>query len=99
MKKIVLFILISSIGFTAFAQTKQFDPFVSVYKMRKPEGRKKVLYIGGGDYHDDLRKAAILRKLLEVDHNYYVTYTEDYDVFLKNINNYDLLLINTKINF
>ena len=35
MKKIVLFILISSIGFTAFAQTKQFDPFVSVYKMRK----------------------------------------------------------------
>ena len=98
MQKLIIILISLTTCLSSFSQEKQFDPFVSVYKMRKSEGRKNILYIGGGDYHDDLRKAAIIRKLLEIDNNYFVTYTEDYDIFLKNIINYDLLLINTKIN-
>ncbi|MDG1226676.1 MAG: ThuA domain-containing protein [Polaribacter sp.] len=96
--KIYSILLVFFLSSSIFCQVKEFDPYVSVYKMRSDEGRKKILYIGGGDYHDDLRKAAILRKLLEVDNNYYVSYTEDYDVFTRSIKEYDLILINTKIN-
>lgn len=81
-----------------YSQEVEFDDYTSIYKKRSSVAKKNILYIGGGDYHDDLRKAAILRKLLEVENGYFVTYTEDYDVFVHGLSKYDLILINTKIN-
>jgi type 1 glutamine amidotransferase len=93
---LVLGILLISIN--SFSQAVKFDPYTSIYKKRSSVSKKHILYIGGGDYHDDLRKASILRKLLEIEHNYFVTYTEDYGVFVHSLSDYDLILINTKIN-
>ena len=93
-----LIVLICQLSFAQQIKEVAFDPYVSIYKKRNPEGLKKILYIGGGDFHDDLRKASILRKLLEIENGYFVTYTEDYDVFERGVDSYDLLLINTKIN-
>ena len=45
-----------------FSQEVKFDDYTSIYKKRSSESKNKILYIGGGDYHDDLRKASILRK-------------------------------------
>jgi uncharacterized protein len=49
------------------------------YKSRDYEGKKKILWIGGGDSHDTLICAAALRPLVEQSGKYFVVYTEDYD--------------------
>ena len=82
----------------SFSQHVHFDDCQSVYKKRYVGERTHILYIGGGDYHDDLRKAAELRKFLEIENDYFVTYTEDYNVFENRLENYDLILLNTKLN-
>ncbi|MGJ8744465.1 ThuA domain-containing protein [Polaribacter sp.] len=64
------------------------------YKDRSPEGKIHILYTAGGSYHDHLSVAAILRRFLEVRHNYYVTYTEDYSVFTRSLDKYDVIIFN-----
>ena len=82
----------------SFSQHVHFDDYQSIYKKRYVGERTNILYIGGGDYHDDLRKAAELRKFLEIENDYFVTYTEDYNVFENRLEDYDLILLNTKLN-
>ena len=64
------------------------------YKDRSPEGKVHILYTAGGSYHDHLGVAAILRRFLEVRHDYYVTYTEDYSVFTRSLDEYDVIIMN-----
>ena len=45
-----------------------------------------------------MRKAAELRKFLEIENDYFVTYTEDYNVFENRLEDYDLILLNSKLN-
>ena len=90
-------ILIFNIN-SLIAQHVHFDDYQSIYKKRHVGDRIHILYIGGGDYHDDLRKAAELRKFLEVENEFFVTYTEDYNVFINGLLEYDLILLNTKLN-
>lgn len=95
----VLSVLFLFVKFSAvYAQHVHFDDYKSIYKKRFVGDKTHILYIGGGDYHDDLRKASELRKFLEVEHGYFVTYTEDYDVFTNGLKQYDLILLNTKLN-
>ena len=84
-------------SYSLSAKDVQFDDYVSIYKKRTSEDKINILYIGGGSYHDELRKAAVLRKLLEVEQGYFVTYTEDYDVFVNGLQKYDMILINSHI--
>lgn len=97
--QLILILILSSLF--ANAQQKEgvrFDPYKSIYKKRIAGEKKHILYIGGGDFHDDLRRASEIRKFLEIENNYFVTYTEDYEVFVNRLSNYDVLLINTTIN-
>ena len=97
-KLLLLFILCSCFSYAQNNVAVKFDPYTSIYKKRKVKDRTHILYIGGGDYHDDLSRAAEIRKHLEIENNYFVTYTEDYEVFAKGLSKYDVLLINTTIN-
>jgi len=63
------------------------------YRYRSPEGKTHILYVAGGSYHDYLAVASVLRRFLEIRHNYHVTYTEDYSVFTRSLNDYDVILM------
>ena len=95
---VCLFIVSSLFSYAQNNVDVKFDPYTSIYKKRKIADKRHILYIGGGDYHDDLRRAAEIRKQLEIENNYFVTYTEDYDIFANGLSKYDVLLINTTIN-
>ena len=63
------------------------------YRDRDPEGKVHILDMGGGSYHDYLSVAEVLRKFLEVRHEYYITYSEDYSIFSRSLDKYDVILM------
>ena len=63
------------------------------YKRRDPEGKIRLLYLGGGEWHDYLATAAVLRWDLEMQDKFYMTYTEDQDI-LTRLDGYDAVLLN-----
>ncbi len=67
---------------SAYSQAPEGSP-TRAYKPRPPEGKVPILWIGGGDWHDTLNNAGILRWYLEAAGPYHITYTEDYDVFTR----------------
>lgn len=71
------------------AQNRYYD-----YKVRNPEGKIHILYMAGGSWHDHLGVAAILRRFLEVRHEYHITYSEDLDVFTRPLDAYDVIIMN-----
>nr|WP_299074379.1 ThuA domain-containing protein [uncultured Allomuricauda sp.] len=81
----VLFLMVLCLN----AQNRFYD-----YRDRSPENKIHILYTAGGNWHDHLGVAAVLRRFLEVRHEYYVTYTEDYDVFTRPLDQYDVIIMN-----
>lgn len=82
---IILLISVSSIQ----GQNKHYD-----YLNRVPGNKPHILYISGDDTHGSLEVAAVLRKFLEVRHNYFMTYTEDYSILTRSLDKYDVILMN-----
>ncbi len=89
--KIKLFTLFvfTLISIFAKSQNKYYD-----FRERTSGERIHILYMSGGDWHDNLEVASILRKFLENRHEYYITYSEDYSIFTRTLNDYDVILIN-----
>ena len=73
----------------AIAQNRYYD-----YSNRVPGGKTHILYLSGDGTHGSLEVAAILRKFLEVRHDYFITYTEDYSILSRSLEKYDIILIN-----
>ncbi|MDN5202239.1 ThuA domain-containing protein [Fulvivirgaceae bacterium BMA10] len=71
------------------AQNRYYD-----YRNRVPGDKTHILYISGDDTHGSLEVAAVLRKFLEVRHNYFMTYTEDYSVLTRSLEKFDVILMN-----
>ncbi|WP_299668823.1 ThuA domain-containing protein [uncultured Polaribacter sp.] len=71
------------------AQNRYYD-----YKVRNPEGKVHILYMAGGNWHDHLRVASVLRRFLEIRHEYHITYSEDFDVFTRPLDAYDVIIMN-----
>lgn len=71
------------------AQNHDYD-----YKNRNPEGKIHILYVAGGSWHDHLGVASILRRFLELKHGYYITYSEDFGVFTRPLDAYDVIIMN-----
>ncbi len=71
------------------AQNHDYD-----YKDRNPEGKTHILYMAGGNWHDHLGVASILRRFLELKHEYYITYSEDFGVFTRPLDAYDVIIMN-----
>ena len=63
------------------------------FQWRMSEGKTKILWIGGGHWHDTLQIAAILRRALEGTGHYHVTYSEDTSV-LTRLDRYDVVILN-----
>ncbi|WP_084817512.1 ThuA domain-containing protein [Formosa agariphila] len=74
---------------TMHSQNKFYD-----YHDRNPEGKVHILYMAGGSWHDHLAVASILRKFLEVRHDYYITYSEDFRIFTRPLDQYDIIIMN-----
>lgn len=87
--KITLTIALLMVTFAMQAQNRFYD-----YKDRNPEGKVHILYTAGGSWHDYLSVATVLRRFLEVRHEYHVTYTEDYSVFTRSLDEYDVIIMN-----
>ena len=87
-KRWVLLGIMELIALAAASQNRYYD-----YRERNPEGKVHILYTSGGGWHDNLGTAAVLRRFLEVRHEYYITYTEDYSVFAGNLDKYDVILL------
>ena len=88
LKKVILFFSFFMVIVAAQSQNRYYD-----YKDRNPEGKVHILYMGGGSYHDYLSVAEVLRKFLEVRHEYHITYSEDYSVFTRPLDKYDVILL------
>ncbi|WP_136466454.1 ThuA domain-containing protein [Flagellimonas onchidii] len=84
---IIGLILVSSNAL--FAQNRYYD-----FRERTPENKVHILYLGGGSWHDLLGVADILRRFLEIRHEYHTTYTEDLGVLARSLDVYDVILIN-----
>ncbi len=69
------------------------DPEEHRYGWRVAEGRKHVLWVGGGHWHDTLATAAVMRLVLEGGGRFHVTYAEDTGV-LARLQPYDIILLN-----
>ncbi len=81
---------------TAIAQEMQ-PPTRSVGK-REVEGKKQVLWVGGGDFHDTARYYSLHRQYLETEQQLpiYITYTEETDVFLR-LDEYDAVVMSHQL--
>lgn len=88
-KTSIVFGILFIIAMSVQAQNRYYD-----YRDRNPEGKTHILYVAGGSWHDHLGVAAILRRFLEVRHEYYITYTEDFDVFTRSLDAYDIIIMN-----
>lgn len=71
------------------AQNRYYD-----YRDRTPGDKLHILYMAGGSWHDHLGVASVLRRFLEVRHEYHITYTEDFGVFTRPLEAYDVILMN-----
>lgn len=71
------------------AQNRFYD-----YRDRNPEGKVHILYMAGGSWHDHLGVASVLRRFLEVRHEYHITYSEDYSIFTRSLDKYDVIIMN-----
>jgi len=69
------------------------DPEEYPCKWRLPEGKTHVLWVGGGHWHDTIKTAEILRRVLEGGGKFYITYTEETGVLIK-LDSYDVILLN-----
>ncbi|MDN5214935.1 ThuA domain-containing protein [Fulvivirgaceae bacterium BMA12] len=87
--KLTLFSIFFCSICTAYSQNRHYD-----YRNRVPGDKPHILYISGDDTHGSLEVAVILRKFLEVRHEYFITYTEDYSVLTRPLDKYDLILMN-----
>ncbi|MCU0872829.1 MAG: ThuA domain-containing protein [Pirellulaceae bacterium] len=85
-----LFLLLVSIQ--AFSLAAEKDPSEYPYEWRVADGRQRVLWLGGGHWHETLETAARLRRVLERDGRFHVTYSEDCQV-LTRLDRYDAILI------
>lgn len=88
-KLFILFVLLLGICASIHSQNRFYD-----YHDRNPEGKVHILYMAGGSWHDHLGVAAILRKFLEVRHEYYITYSEDFSIFTRPLDQYDVIIMN-----
>lgn len=87
--KIILIGLALFTCITVYSQNRFYD-----YKDRNPEGKTHILYMAGGSWHDHLGVASILRKFLEVRHEYHITYSEDFSIFTRSLEKYDVIIMN-----
>ena len=71
------------------AQNRYYD-----FRERRPDDKVQILYLSGGSWHDLLGVADVLRRFLELRHDYHTTYTEDLDVLTRSLEDYDVILIN-----
>lgn len=85
---IVVIVLLMSSNML-FSQNRYYD-----FRERKPDNKVHILYLGGGSWHDLLGVADILRRFLEIRHEYHTTYTEDWEVLTRSLDAYDIILIN-----
>ncbi|MEP1486825.1 MAG: ThuA domain-containing protein [Algibacter sp.] len=85
----IVFGIIFMMALSFQSQNRYYD-----YKDRNPEGKVHILYMAGGSWHDHLGVAAILRRFLEVRHEYHITYSEDFDVFTRPLDTYDVIIMN-----
>lgn len=87
-KRTVVLAIVMLSCWVGHSQNRYYD-----YLERKPDGKIHILYTAGGGWHDILGTAAVLRRFLEVRHEYYITYTEDYSVFSRDLSEYDVILL------
>ncbi|MDO5968548.1 ThuA domain-containing protein [Flavivirga aquimarina] len=88
-KSLILFGILFTIVMSLKAQNRYYD-----YRDRNPEGKTHILYVAGGSWHDHLGVAAVLRRFLEVRHDYHITYSEDFNVFTRSLDSYDVIIMN-----
>lgn len=87
---LVLVILLSLVS---VARAGEPVPGAYRYKWRLPEGRTRVLWVGGGHWHDTLATTAVLRGVLEGSGRFHITYTEDTGA-LARLKDFDIILLN-----
>lgn len=87
--KLFLFLIFLIATVSVQGQNRFYD-----YRDRDPAEKVHILYMAGGSFHDHLGVASVLRRFLEVRHEYYVTYSEDYSVFTRSLSEYDIIIMN-----
>ncbi|MEO9511256.1 MAG: ThuA domain-containing protein [Flavobacteriaceae bacterium] len=85
----IIFGVVFLMAFSLVAQNRFYD-----YRERNPEGKVHILYMAGGSWHDHLGVAAVLRRFLEVRHEYHLTYSEDFGIFAGSLDEYDVIIMN-----
>ena len=66
------------------------------FKWRVSEGKVHVLWLGGGHWHDTASIVTVVRPALELENEYYITYSEENSI-LTRLHKYDVLVLNAML--
>ena len=76
--------------------SEEVQPAPPKFKWRVREGKVHVLWLGGGHWHDTASIVTAVRPALELENEYFVTYSEETSV-LTRLQKYDVLVLNAML--